>query len=886
MSFKFLKFGSMILILIITITLTSFAEESEQSKTEISVTTWLTIGPIEAALPVFHNIKNIKGKEFDLKSLLAFKQFEIDKLWPEAGELFQWDQVRVFKWTKLETDSAGFVYGSTSEKITPQFSYFVAYIDAKRWTKTKLEIQSHHLCQVYLDGEKLTEKTSSEKPKDDSTKAEPGKASHELKLETGKHLLLVKSLNDPENKSRWSLKATLQLNDPWSENDLVVSTSAKQHKSLKHLLDGPKISSISISPDGELSVISMRQTMPPSDDSESWIELRHVNDGSLVNTFRGGMQLSYVQWAPIGKKFSYTSSVKDGSTLWIVDLDKGTATPILENVKDMGGHSWAPDGSYIVYDITEKPEPDKSGLKKLEGMPDRLPGWRNRSFIYRINIPEGTRQRLTSGMLSTDLNSISPDSKKLLFSRSIDDFTERPYSKTEFFTLDLQSMKVDTLWTSRWSGSAQWSPDGTKLLVTGAPSLFGDIGVNVSNGKIPNDYDTQAYLYDLATKKTEPITRNFNPTVDLAIWSKTENCIYFNTTDRSYRHLYRYDMNKKQFELIDTGVEVLNRIDMAENKPIAVYTGSSAAIHNKAYVIDLKKKAYRLLADSEAEDFQHVKFGRVEPWNFKNTRNIEIEGRIYYPPDFDADKKYPGIVYYYGGTSPTARDFGGRYPKNLYAAQGYIIYVLQPSGATGFGQEFSALHVNDWGIIVADEIIDGVKKFLAAHRFVDEKRVGCIGASYGGFMTMLLLTRTDIFATAVAHAGISSISSYWGEGYWGYLYSAIATANSFPWNRKDIYIDQSPLFQADKIKMPLLLLHGAEDTNVPPGESRQLYAALKLLGREVELIEVQGQNHHILTYNKRIKWTKSILAWFDKWLKGQPQWWEDLYPRLGNQVTG
>ena len=227
------------------------------------------------------------------------------------------------------------------------------------------------------------------------------------------------------------------------------------------------------------------------------------------------------------------------------------------------------------------------------------------------------------------------------------------------------------------------------------------------------------------------------------------------------------------------------------------------------------------------------------------------------------------------------RDFGGRYPKNLYAAQGYVVYVLQPSGATGFGQEFSALHVNDWGIIVADEIIDGAKKFLAAHPFIDEKRVGCIGASFGGFMTMLLQTRTDMFAAAIAHAGISSISSYWGEGYWGYLYSAVATANSFPWNRKDIYIDQSPLFHADKIKTPLLLLHGSVDTNVPPGESRQLYAALKLLGREVELIEVEGQNHHILTYNKRIKWTKSIIAWFDKWLKDQPQWWEDLYPKLG-----
>jgi dipeptidyl aminopeptidase/acylaminoacyl peptidase len=146
-------------------------------------------------------------------------------------------------------------------------------------------------------------------------------------------------------------------------------------------------------------------------------------------------------------------------------------------------------------------------------------------------------------------------------------------------------------------------------------------------------------------------------------------------------------------------------------------------------------------------------------------------------------------------------------------------------------------------------------------------------------MTMLLVSKTNIFHTAIAHAGISNIASYWGEGYWGYLYSAIATAESFPWNRADIYVGQSPLFNAHKISTPLLLLHGSADTNVPPGESTQLFTALKLLGRQVEYIQILDQNHHIMTYSKRILWTKTILAWFDRWLKRQPEWWLNLYPQ-------
>jgi predicted peptidase len=253
---------------------------------------------------------------------------------------------------------------------------------------------------------------------------------------------------------------------------------------------------------------------------------------------------------------------------------------------------------------------------------------------------------------------------------------------------------------------------------------------------------------------------------------------------------------------------------------------------------------------------------------------------VHYPPDFDAAQKYPCIVYYYGGTSPVNRSFGGRYPKNLWAANGYVVYVLQPSGATGFGQEFSARHVNDWGKTTLGEIVEGTKKFLEAHDFVDPERVGCIGASYGGFMTQLLVTKTDMFAAAVSHAGISDITSYWGEGYWGYEYNAVSAANSFPWNRPDIYIDQSPLFAADKVNTPLLLLHGADDTNVPPGESEQMYTALKLLGKEVEYIKVAGQNHWILDYKKRIVWSNTIVSWFDKWLKDEPEWWNDMYPPL------
>lgn len=851
-------------------------EEIEDPNYSVPILSWLQIGPIPEPLPVFGQVKNLDGKTFVLKDLLKFVQVDVKNWRPKQGEKLRWKPGLELQWKLVVAGPNDFICCRSSEPNTPEITYLAAYLYARRWIKAELKIDCPHLFRIYLDGKLVTSKDSSDKLKEDAS-GQPGKVSQEIKLETGRHLLLIKSLHDPNNRAPWNIRAALQPDKECPENALDIGTSAEHCMAIKHLLDAPTISSVSISPNGDIVAVGMRRSLPPSDDSESWLELRRVEDAQLLQTYRGGMSISGIRWAPAGRKFSYTSSTKEGRTLWVVDLDQGSATALLENIKDMGGHSWAPDGSFIIYSVTEKPEPGKTGVRLLKGMTDRQPDWRDRSFLYLVNVPDGVRRRLTAGILSTSLNGISPDGSKVLFTRYRPDYTERPYSKTEFFVLNLSTKTLDSLWTNKWSSSAQWSSDGKKLLVTGGPSTFGDIGENVPKGMIPNDYDTQAYIYDVDTRAVDPITRDFAPQINQAIWSKTEKCIYFRATDRSYRRLYRYDLDKRRFKVIDTDVEVVSRLDIAENKPIAVYTGSSATIPSRAYVMDLKKKQARLLLEPGKRDFEDVVFGKVERWTFLNKQNVEIEGRIYYPPDFDPEKKYPCIVYYYGGTSPTTRDFGGRYPKNLYAAQGCVVYVLQPSGATGFGQEFSARHVNDWGIIVADEIIYGVKRFLAAHSFVDANRVGCIGASYGGFMTMLLATRTDMFAAAVAHAGISSISSHWGEGYWGYAYCAVSAANSFPWNRKDIYVEQSPLFHADKINTPLLLLHGMKDTNVPPGESIQLYTALKLLGKEVELLQVEGQNHHILQYNKRILWMKSILSWFDRWLKGQPQWWNDMY---------
>ena len=834
---------------------------------KVQVDEWLTTGAVEVLLPAFYNEKNLDGKVFKAENLL---QTELKKIeYPEDGAVFLERNNNTIQWKKQKTNKDGELVIPQLQNTDYALNWQATYLQCDNYTKLTFEIETSQGFVMFVDGQRKLSKLTFEK----NGKAAV-KKTKELKLEKGKHLLVIVSLFSKKEDVNWKLQTNIISEDA---KNLHLNLDSKQFMNMKLLLEGQQLQGASLSPDGEYVMLRYKEVFSPSGKAEYWLEVHDRKNRDVIFTSRGRI-MNQAKWAPVGHQISFVSKFAGKQTLELLDIDDFKNTILLQSQKDFNMHTWAKDGSFIIYSISEEPKEKKKSVYKIEEIPDRWPWWRKRAQLFKLTLKDLSVQQLTYGYLSNNLHDISPDGKRILVSHEYPDYTERPYSKQVLMEINLTDLSVDTIWEKNYGGSATYSPNGKKLLVTGSPVLFGEKGINVSDNRIPNDYDTQAYIYYLGTGYASPITKNFNPAIVQAKWNANDRLIYFIGQDRTYRKVYVFNPKTKTIEDMNAKVDVVKTMDFANKNATMVYTGNSISYPSVCYDYELETKQQSEIADPEASLFENVEFGKTEDWNFKNKSGVLIEGRIYYPPDFNPDKKYPLIVYYYGGTSPTDRSFGGRYPKNLFAAMGFVVYNLQPSGATGYGQEFSAKHVNDWGVIVADEIISGTKLFLDDHTFIDPEKVGCLGASYGGFMTMLLTTQTDIFAAAISHAGISSISSYWGEGFWGYSYSAVASANSFPWNNRKLYVEQSPLFHADKVTTPLLLLHGDADTNVPTGESIQMYTALKLLGKEVELIEVENQDHHITDYKKRILWQKTILAWFDKWLKGDSSWWDTLYP--------
>jgi dipeptidyl aminopeptidase/acylaminoacyl peptidase len=514
-------------------------------------------------------------------------------------------------------------------------------------------------------------------------------------------------------------------------------------------------------------------------------------------------------------------------------------------------------------------------------MNDRWPWYRTHSHLYSLSVRSGSLVRLTAGKWTIWGPSIRFDGKKALFVRNRADYKDRPFSNNTLYELDLQTLKTTKLLDNlRWLWSFSYSPDGKQVLFRGGPSLFGKLGYHPTfpkKGIEQNQYNGELYIYDIKSKTKTALTHTFGPSVNVPYWHPRDKHIYFTALDKTRVRLYQYDVKDKSFTEIATGVDLVGRVSFARHTSRITYVGVGVTHPHRLYTLDLDKPLPQVIAAPSKKRFQRVALGAVKPWNTVSKQGTKIKGRVYYPPGFDAKKKYPALVYYYGGTYPTTRGFDGRYPAHLWAAHGYVVYILQPSGALGFGQAFAAKHTAEWGTIVPGEIISSTRAFLKAHPFVNPKRVGCLGASYGGFTTMSVVTKTSLFAAAISHAGISNITSYWGAGYWGFLYSSISAAHKYPWSHKRYFIKQSPLFSAHKVTTPLLLIHGTNDNNVPPAESYQMYTALRILKKPVELITFKREGHWILSYRKRLLWTQTIIAWFDKHLNKQPRWFNTLH---------
>ena len=796
--------------------------------------------------PIILDSVNNKGEKFSAESSFHYPK------WKEE-----------YKKTVCRADDDGFLTMQSDNVAAKDYvvaDYFFE-INLQSHETVKFDVFSNAKLKVSIDGNKEKEKLTCEDSVTQSTKI-----SIEKELEPGRHIIgismLCQYLPQGSNDNQFSYKLKTVIGNSDSANEF--QSGGKSGLTLKTMLCGENPYHLSLSSSGDFYMIKYYNTDTQGKTTYR-TEIRETESDKIV--FKDDKRTSYT-WMPKSNLLYFL----ENSNIYTLNPVANEKKLKIDNLPDNSDVSFFEDEENYIISTTVKRDNTKDDLHRMYLPDDRIAGWRDRTSLSWGF--DGNVQPLFHTFRSTDLNDISTLQPEILFSMSRDSITKRPFVFNSIYSYNLQTHSLDTLvQDDGFVVSAQYLQDGEHVVILASNEAFNSLGSVLKKNAVSNAFNQSIYIMNVKTKEVKPVGKYFYPSVS-KIQVRKGN-IYLKCQNRDSVSLYRYNIKDGTFTMIDLGVDIVGVFDVSKDEKTIVYYGEN---YNKP------KRVFRFTDNKvtevffpKQEQFSELSIGKMENFTFK-MHNSDIDGRIYYPADFDSAKKYPMVVYYYGGCEPTDRSFEMRYSAWLFTQQGYVVYVINPSGTVGWGQEFAARHVNAWGDYTAEEIIEGVKQVCKQRKFIDKDRIGCIGASYGGFMTQYLQTKTDIFACAISHAGISNITSYWGEGYWGYSYSGAATADNYPWNNPALYTKHSPLFNADKINTPLLLLHGTADTNVPIGESIQMYNALKILGKEVEFITVKGENHGIVNFEKRLKWNNTIFAWFAKWLKGDSSWWDSMYP--------
>ena len=809
---------------------------------ELEVTAFRHVGPLPLQRPLLMDSTGVDGQRFSEADLLK-TPLRLESV--RDGHLFS-DAV-------LAKDGDG----------RPALHLAAFRMTNTAFTKATIAVKGLSHYELYLDRKAV-------------------RSGEAVELQPAMHEVVVKALTTVASTD--SLHVTVT---PTVDGALVLNTAETRRRpyTLDDVLHARRYSDVSLSPNGRWMIVSTSQTQPDGDVVRQ-TEVREVATGRVVDRRQG------VQWMTRSNQYFYTRPDAGRRTLVSVDPQTSAETVLARDLPE-GSFVMAPTEDCLLFTLMDEGPKERPDVYEVIHPDDRQPGWRTRSHLATYDLRTGIMQPLTFGHSSTYLLDCSQDGRYALVMTSGSTLGERPTERSSVFRVDLTTLAVDTLARNEgFLGGACISPDGRQVLFSGSPEAFGGIGKNVREGQTPSMIDQQLFLLTVGGD-VKPLTRTFDPSVQRVTWSAADGMAYFTAEQNDSVNLFRLNPQTGSIQRLALPEELVERFALAAAAPTMVLFAQSASNSDRLYALDLKNvkggkqgqdniqianPQIRKLEDLSATTLADVELGTCAPYVYVNPQGDHISCRYYLPPHFDAARRYPMIVNYYGGCSPTSRNFESRYPQHAYAALGYVVLVVNPHGATGFGQEWSAQHVNTAGEGVAEDIIGAVKAFCRDHEWVNAKKIGCIGASYGGFMTQYLQTKTDLFAAAISHAGISDHTSYWGEGYWGYTYSEVSMADSYPWTRRDLYVDRSPLFNATKIHTPLLFLHGDADHNVPVGESIQMYTALKLLGCPTAMVLVKDQDHHITDYVKRQRWQQTIWAWFARWLQDDPTWWQSMYP--------
>jgi len=788
---------------------------------------------------------------------------------PHAGDEVVLDPRGAVSWREVTPAGSGVV------SLPREGVYWLAVrATVGRWTRLTVTLTGGAGGALWVDGHRVA-----------GPGEEGGPVHGETEAARGGHLVLARVERRPGAESA---KVTLTAAaDPaagiaWSTGGPLAPTRFDEMREIVRI--GP----LAVGNEGRYIARRLTRRDPAGEGRRSTVDVLDA-EGNVVAASVGAPSAVPVAFSPKGDEDVLLLKQKGrrGADLVLYDIDARSLRTVVRDEPELGFVKWGPGGTHLLLASTRgvaKPKRDDKAAHRRAALREKLPDWQPRRYLELVEVATGARRRLTvpGDWVLDDAAFVAPK-RSVVYARTVP-LADHPWFATEIRWIDLIK-GTDTLvatftagWESRPS-SLSPSLDGRTVAFLGPPE-------EVEQGHAEhNVYNRAVWLLDVESGKFEKLSSERGPAFtlgrgELLSWAHRGHSLVCGISDGSITRLARLAKGTSGWrsERLGTIAEAISQVVLSPDRLVAAYVGAGRALPLQLHRYEIKDERETVIERPNAGLAGRWMLSAPDSAAFKGPGGQRIDA-WYYPATVKAGEgKIPLIVYYYGGATPTRRRFNTTH--QVLAANGYTVLVINPRGALGYGQAFADVHAGDWGPEAAADIVAGVDAFLAAHDEVDGERVGIYGGSYGGFMTEYLVSTTDRFRAAVALYGISDIASYWGAGEWGYTYGDMAAAGAAPWNAAKLYEGHSPVYRADKIHTPLLLLHGEADANVPEEESEQLYTALRALDREVELVTFPGEGHGIAgSFTNWVTSRTMLLDFFDRWLRDQPEAWNERWKK-------
>ena len=646
-----------------------------------------------------------------------------------------------------------------------------------------------------------------------------------------------------------------------------------------------RVGSVEVSPDKTHILYQVTYVSIPQNKTNAELFIMKSDGTDKKQLTITNTQETNPQWIENGRKIAFLSNESGTSQLWTINPDGGGMTQVSHLKEGIDGFTFSPDGSRVLFIQSVKSTttpgeqyadlPQASGRVVDELMYKHWDHWVESMAHPFVADVDGNKLTNIKDLLEgepyesplapfggMEQLAWSPDSKTIAYtSRKKSGKAYALSTNSDIYFYDLASGVTSNM-TEGMEGydvNPQFSPDGHHLAWQ---SMERD-GYESDKNRL--------FVMDLTTGEKNYVTENFDYNTDAFAWNSDNKTIWMVAPVQGTTQLYKADITLREVSPLTRGMHDYTSVALGNGKLIA--KRQSLSQPTEIYAVDIATGEAVDLSQENKEMLAQMRMGKVEERWIDTSDGKKMLTWVVYPPDFDPTKQYPALLYCQGGPQSMVSQFWSyRWNLQMMAANGYIVVAPNRRGLPGFGQEWLEQISGDYGGQNMKDYLSAIDT-LAREPYVDETRLGCTGASYGGFSVYWLAGNHEgRFKAFLSHAGIFNLEAQYleteemwfanwdlGGPYWD---KSNATAQRT--------YENSPHHFVERWDTPIMITHGEKDYRILASQGMMAFNAAQLRGIPSRMLIFPDENHWIAKPQNGILFQREFFRWFDQWLKETP----------------